>query len=375
MNSSIVTFVGCGLFTLIIYTLILIAIQKYAAEKIGRFKAVLSFAWWASVDAFTALTSFFLADSTFQSWFPSEYLGGISSFFPVFQSCTIVIADLLALVLTMLCFILVHKLVFRAMILMQDHVLSRSPLIEEKDLPLTKEERPQYKAGFLTLLLGTLWVLVGWETPVIAVRIAKMLNSERVDDILSIGNIWTDVILKSWLMTSICLTWSVCILVTSWCTVKAKLAYDNATNLKKESAEATESENPVKHSDTLLPNYSDITTRQAEMNSTIGTIPIVPLVPTADSHEDVRELVAQNEDLNDENDNLRRELAAHRDQNTRNVLGLRNNLTPARNVTSPHISSNYNQNANSRNLSEYCMDDNTSETANQNLPLVGNGVK
>jgi len=354
---------------IIIYTMILMAARRYAEDAGFRgARAAMSLLLWIAVDGILMLTSFFLASSTYKMWLPTEgSVDEISALFRGwFEGSDLEIADLFALGLTLLVFGVAHAFAFAA-ILVRQSVTSEG------------EERPSrpvlrgYIAG-LFLLGGVLFYLLrNWECPVIAVRIAQMLGSDKFDaqieDILKINDIWDELISKSWLMTTIVWVWSIAIVFTSWATVKGSIAFENAmTTLAGQNApedttppeaetgviadtEAITASGPVvpveaaqermtpnqtaedeaEHAERRATEARARNARHHEMDAIPQPVAVARSAAETNATDtaEAQALLDQNTDLQSENDDLRREITAVRAQGTRSPLNLPNLSPPA----------------------------------------------
>jgi hypothetical protein len=320
MNPNIASLFAQCVVCMVVWTLVLLAARRYfQARGVLIVQSATGLLWWLAVDLLLMTCSFFLAQSTYAMWMPSD--GPLSDLSAMmrnwFAGSDLEIADIFALAVTLLVFGIAHAFVYAA-------TLVRQSLVGPAELRPQRSLLVSYAAGAVLLGAVLFYMLRNWEAPVIAVRIAQMVGSDRfdgaLDDILAIGNVWNELIAKSWLLTSVCWAWSIMIVFTAWATVKSHLAFDNALHAPDAvSAEfasgrlpsVTGEDDPIA-AEPAAADRERLTARKAEIDEAVPAVVSGAETAARVASADAQALIDQNAELQEELELARRENSAHR---------------------------------------------------------------
>jgi hypothetical protein len=163
--------------------------RQFGENGYARFTTFLPLLLWIPLDIGLLLMSIFMTMSTYRNWAPAEYLADIPLVARWFTSSQMTISDWMVIVLSVVFWMLAHKMVYGAMLvrdrLRQGQERSRDFLFEA--------------AGCAALILLFSLFYYGWESPIYVLRFAENLGVPIPTDIGQIQTL-NQLLGKSWLL-------------------------------------------------------------------------------------------------------------------------------------------------------------------------------
>lgn len=190
MDSNFLDLFIKAILGVVTYAVVLMFVRRqFGQSGYARFNSFLPLLLWIPLDLGLLFMSIFMTISTYRNWAPAEFLQDIPLVTGWFKDSEMTISDWMVIVLSVVFFVLAHKMIYSAMLvrdrLRQGQEGTRDFLFEA--------------AGCGVLVLLFVLFMYGWESPIFVLRFAENLGVELPKDLGQIETL-SQLLGKSWLL-------------------------------------------------------------------------------------------------------------------------------------------------------------------------------